>query len=204
MTAMSTTVRSIEMRALNLLRRAEALARPVDLDKVAAALGVLVHRETLEEEVSGVLIVKGEEKHVLLNKRQDRRRQRFTLGHELGHLVLHHTHGDRLIVDKQIRVYRRVGEPSSREYRDPDSMTDAREEQEANTFSAALLMPAPLMRRAALEIDLRDERDISSLSGLFDVSEPAMVIRLQNLNLVHTGFPSPGAGRVSAQQPLFA
>lgn len=198
------SVRSIERRATELLKRADALSLPVDLDKVASYLGARVHRETLEDEVSGVLIVRGAEKHILVNKRQDPRRQRFTIGHELGHLVLHDTPGDRLIVDKQIRVYRRVGEASSTAYTAPESSTTADEEHEANLFAAAALMPASLVRKAALERDLVDEDDIGRLSKLFAVSDPAMLIRLQHLNLLQVVSRATTLPHSPPQQALFA
>ena len=193
---------SIERTALELLRQAGALSAPVDLDKVVAALGAKVHHETLEDEVSGVLIVKGGEKHVLVNAAHHPNRQRFTIGHELGHLVLHDGQGDRLIIDKQIRVYQRVGEATSGAYSAPGSITKPYEEREANMFAAALLMPAPLVQHAALEHDLGDELDITALAKTFGVSEQAMFIRLQQLGVVEVALGKSSATRDDAQLSL--
>ena len=78
----------IELAAQEVLRSAGALSVPVDLDRVAAALGVRVHQEEFEDQVSGVLIVKGAERHIMVNKAHHANRQRFSIAHELGHLLL--------------------------------------------------------------------------------------------------------------------
>lgn len=181
---MGHSVKDIERVTLELLRQAGALSAPVDVNKVATLLGTKIHLQKLEDEVSGVLIVKDGERHVLANAMHHPNRQRFKIGHELGHLVLHDQAGDRLIVDKHIRVYQRVGESTASAYHAEDSMTKPHEEREANAFAAALLMPAPLVQHAALEHDLGDEFDIAALAKTFAVSEQAMSIRLQQLKVV--------------------
>ncbi len=49
---------------------------------------------------------------------------------------------------------------------------------------SALLMPDALLQRAALDHDLFDELDVLSLANAFGVSEQAMSIRLQQLDLI--------------------
>lgn len=185
---MAHTSESIELRAQEVLRLAGALSVPVDLNRVAAALEVCVHDEELENEVSGALIVKGKERHVLVNKAHHANRRRFTTAHELGHFCLHDDDGDRVFIDHQMRVYHRVGEANSSAYTQPGATTDPRQEREANMFAAALLMPAPLVTRAALELDMRDELDVTSMAKTFGVSEQAMSIRLQQLKVVSFDF----------------
>jgi len=178
------TTETVELAAQETLRKAGALAVPVDLEKVTASLGVKVHYEKMEDDVSGVLIVQGQQRHILVNKDHFLQRARFTLAHEIGHLLLHDSNADRMFIDHQMRVYQRVGEASSSAYSHPGSLTDARQEREANLFAAALLMPAPLVTRAALERDMRDEFDVAALAKTFVVSEQAMSIRLQQLKVV--------------------
>jgi len=68
-------------------------------------------------------------------------------------------------------------------------------------FAAALLMPAPLVTRAALERDMWDELDVTSMAKTFGVSEQAMSIRLQQLKVVSVDFdaerPEVAAGSAS-------
>lgn len=173
----------IEARAAEVLRHAGALSIPVDLQRVGESLGAKVKLTPLEDKVSGALLVKGGEKHIMINSSHPATRQRFTFAHEIGHLQLHDT-VNRLFIDEQMRVYQRVDASLSAVYEQPGSMTSPVEEQEANLFAAALLMPRHLLERAALERDLTDEMEVSALAAAFAVSEQAMSIRLQQLGVV--------------------
>jgi Zn-dependent peptidase ImmA (M78 family) len=153
---------------------------------VAQSLGVNVHFDTLEDKASGVLVVKGAERNVLINAAHHSNRQRFSLAHELGHLVLHDSEGDRLFIDTNMRVYQRVGASTDEAYNQPGSTTKPHEECEANQFASALLMPSELVQREALKLDLSDETDVAYLARLFGVSDQAMAIRLQQLEVVNS------------------
>lgn len=187
---MGRNLQEIERVAQEVLRQAGALSIPTDIDKVVESLNVRVHEEEMESDVSGVLIIKGEQRHVLVNREHPANRKRFTVAHELGHLVLHddeaerNATGERMFIDRQIRVYQRVAEPSAAVYKQEGSMTDMWQEREANAFAACLLMPAHHVTRAALERDLFDELSVASLAKNFGVSEQAMSIRLQQLQVV--------------------
>lgn len=180
----------IERIAQRILRNAGALTIPVDLDRVLESLNVRVHDEDMDDETAGVLIVKGEQRHILVNKDHPENRRRFTIAHELGHLVLHddeahgNASGERMFIDRQIRVYQRVGEATSAIYQQEGSLTTVQHEREANSFAACLLMPAPHVTTAALERDLFDEISVASLARSFGVSEQAMSIRLQQLQVL--------------------
>ncbi len=174
----------IERRASDVLKQASAFEAPVDLSKVARSLDVIVHFDTLEDKVSGVLVVKGGERNALINASHHSNRQRFSLAHELGHLVLHDSEGDRLFIDTNMRVYQRIGTPTDAAYGQPDSTTSAQEEREANQFASALLMPVDLVQEQARSLDLSEESDVAYLARTFGVSDQAMSIRLQQLRLV--------------------
>lgn len=174
----------IEKLADEVLRKCGALSVPVDLHRVCDQLGVKVHYEKLEEKVSGVLMIKGSEKHALINLEHHPNRQRFSLAHELGHLVLHDCRQDRLFIDTTMRVYQRVGASSDEAYSNGDSLTTPAEEREANRFASALLMPEALVRSHAIQLDLEEETDVALLARTFSVSDQAMSIRLQKLHLL--------------------
>lgn len=174
----------IEMRAEECLRKAQALSIPVDLEKVCDSLSIKVHYEQLEDKVSGVLMIKGGEKHALINATHHTNRRRFSLAHEIGHLVLHDCRQDRLFIDTSLRIYRRAGAPSDEAYANADSLTTPTEEREANLFASALLMPADLLRSQAIHLDLEEEGDVALLARMFSVSDQAMSIRMQQLNLL--------------------
>ena len=174
----------IELEARNVLLRASINGIPIDLSKVASSLNVNVHYDSLENNVSGVLVVKGQERHAIINADHHPNRQRFSLAHELGHLMLHNSEGDRLFVDTNMRVYQRVGSSNDEAYNQPESTTNPYEEREANRFASALLMPHDLVQREAVKMDLSEETDIAFLGRTFGVSDQAMSIRLQQLGLV--------------------
>jgi Zn-dependent peptidase ImmA (M78 family) len=98
------------------------------------------------------------------------------VAHELGHFILHP--GKPYLVDSTVRVNFRD---------DLASMATNREEIDANTFAAALLMPETLVRDAIGELrqaQLVDAaRVVERLAAQFDVSTEAMGYRLINLGL---------------------
>lgn len=195
------SVDAIEHMAQEMLRYSGALSIPVDLNKVVESHGVTLRYEPLEDQVSGALIAKPQECHLIVNAHHHPNRQRFTIAHELGHLRLHHLGGERLFIDTELRIYQRVGQAGAPEYSAPGSTTTPKEEREANMFAAALLMPAPFVQRAALEHNLWDELDIASLARAFGVSEQAMSIRLQQLRVVELAI-TPQASDSYNRNPL--
>jgi predicted transcriptional regulator len=174
----------IERRATDVLHQAAAYNVPVDLAKVAQFLDVSVHYDALEDKVSGVLVIRGGARHALINGTHHSNRQRFSLAHEVGHLVLHDAEGDRLFIDTNMRVYQRVGAPTDAAYSQADSSTKPHEEREANQFASSLLMPEDLVRKESKNLDLADEYDVAYLARRFGVSDQAMSIRLQQLDLI--------------------
>lgn len=174
----------IEREARAVLLNAAIKEIPIELSRVADSLSVNVHYDSLENNVSGVLVVKDQKRHAIINADHHPNRQRFSLAHELGHLILHDAGEDRLFVDTNMRVYQRTGSPSDNAYHQPESTTTPYEEREANRFASALLMPQDLVQKAAIDMDLSDETDIALLARTFGVSDQAMSIRLQQLGLV--------------------
>ncbi len=183
---MTLSQRAIESRALEVLDRTKSLCIPVPIDQVVASLGVQLHREILEDEVSGMLVCKGKVSHIIVNSKHHPNRQRFTIAHECGHLSLHHQKRDRLFVDTQLRVYKRTGSAKSGAYDEAASSTSPQEEAQANQFASALLMPKDLILKYVRErsLDLSDEIGVAAIAFAFGVSEQAMSIRLQQLGLL--------------------
>lgn len=168
--------RRADLAATRLLGQHRAARPPIDVDGLAAELGIAVVLRAFEDaDVSGMLF-RGEREVIGVNSAHSPRRQRFTIAHEIGHHVLHP--GRELILDAPVRV----------NFRDrTSSMATDREEIEANAFAAVLLMPEPMLRQELDRLPASTRRDpdatTAALADRFDVSTAAMGFRLINLGL---------------------
>ncbi|WP_305787838.1 ImmA/IrrE family metallo-endopeptidase [Symbioplanes lichenis] len=169
--------REIEAKAEAFLRQHKSLRPPIDVEKLALAEGIVVARNEFSGNESGFALSQGETRIIGVNSSTHPRRQRFTIAHELGHLLLHHKP---LIVDHSILVSRR---------NEISALGTDQEEIEANAFAAALLMPADAVERELSNAmkrirDFDRDRAVQKLASVFDVSTDAMGYRLVNLNLI--------------------
>jgi Zn-dependent peptidase ImmA (M78 family) len=168
-----------EHAARQLLAEWDAAALPIPVEDLARRQGATVHREPFAGDVSGMVVRDPDGgAHIAVNSFHAPVRQRFTIAHELGHLLLHE--GKPVIVEKVMRVNLRG--PTA-------SLGTDSEEREANAFAAELLMPAKHIDRAVgtylgQHPEPTDDELIRSLAGLFDVSEQAMRFRMINLRLL--------------------
>lgn len=181
-------IRSRYIRSLvgQILTTHNTYSVPVDVVKLATALGAQIHNEVAADNLSGFLLRDANTNRALIgiNSRHTETRKRFTIAHEIGHLLLHE--GDVLHVDQRegidlgLRVKRR----------DPDSSLGVdEEEKEANFFAAELLMPSVLLSKdlpelKASEPQEEDEEIIVKLADKYEVSVQAMTFRLTNLGLL--------------------
>lgn len=178
----------VERAASDLLHSVGGLKTRVPLHRIATFLKAEIHQQTFEDIVSGVLLIQGDERHIMVNKAHHPNRQRFTIAHELGHLVLHHNSGDGLFIDTHLRAYQRRGSAASGVYEESGSTTTPAEEWEANLFASALLMPRELLLSKTVGREYWDELDVAALAAEFGVSEQAMTIRLRQLDVLDSIF----------------
>jgi Zn-dependent peptidase ImmA (M78 family) len=148
---------------------------PVNVYSIAEAHNIIVRPETLEEAVSGLLVIQDDHAVIAVNERHHPNRQRFTIAHEIGHFLLHRDSAT-VFIDASPLFFR--DERSAKG-------TDV-EEIEANTFAAELLMPEPVLRELVNDqaVDPFDERALQRLAAEFGVSTLALTIRLTRLNLI--------------------
>lgn len=123
---------------------------PVNLDELAKGLGFqVVHLYSVADEFSG--LVSPKHRLIGVNGNHHRHRQRFTLAHELGHIVLEHP---------------------------PESTCSSLQivecNREADLFASELLMPDYFVTEL-----LPRTQSPAILARLFDVSEEAMVRKLR-------------------------
>lgn len=175
--------RATQAAELLLEKNPSKMGPPVNVRELARS-HAMIFRDNLPDDVSGLLIPPSPESSarwmIVVNKRHSPERQRFTLAHELGHLLLHEytkPHADGRNVVRYRNAVSALG-------------TD-REEIEANQFAAELLMPAsrliPRLESIGL-ISWSDETvtpDIScvltDLAYDFGVSQQALLLRIGNL-----------------------
>lgn len=178
------TRKEIEAIANELLRTTVGFRLPIPVESVANRRGIRVESVALGEDVSGLLVLHGDNATIGYNEDHAPVRQRFTIAHELGHRFLHaeEAHESGLFIDKTPRAEFRRDNMSS--------MGTRSQEVEANRFAAALLMPELLLKSAAAEfggaIDEGDDDVLQELASRFEVSVQAMSLRLATLNLLDT------------------
>lgn len=147
---------------------------PVPVEKIAKWFGAQVKFSPLDEELSGMVYIKSDTPIIGVNSLHHPNRQRFTIAHELGHLILHR---GRLInqvhVDKKFPVL----------MRDASASIGAElMEIEANNFAASLLMPTDLIARELRKqrFDIDDDQPIERLAKKFRVSKQALEYRIRD------------------------
>ena len=162
----------IEKLASDLLERHGITSAPIDPVVLADAHGIMVHNAVFAEDgISGLIAKRGDNVTLLVNANDAPVRKRFTIAHELGHLLLHLNdtqHGD--FIDTDLL---RTADPFNEV-----PLEHKREEVQANQFAAALLMPERLVKQA-----FRVTGDLGTLSDMFKVSQTAMSYRLAGLGL---------------------
>lgn len=143
---------------------------PVKLGQLARDLGVSIKISNMGAGISGQISRENDSYVIRVNRNEARERQRFTIGHELAHYLLH-----RSIIDSSPEgitdtVLYRSGKPERIEF-------------EANRLAAEIVMPMTLIER-----ELKDnfggvvtEATIEALASRFEVSKAAMEIRLSTL-----------------------
>lgn len=172
---MTILYKSIDEKAMKLLQQSDALALPVNLNRVVERLGLSLNEKPLENEYSGFLAVK--EKTIVVNLHHPPVRRRFTIAHEIGHYQLHRRSEDiPVFIDRA--VYHR---------KESVAGVDHLMEMQANAYAAGLLMPEALLDEYLEDhpaLDLEKPADIKTLAEEFEVSRPAMEFRLINLGFV--------------------
>lgn len=151
---------------------------PVDIYGIAEQHADILE-ERMHDDISGMLIpaqhtLRAKRCTIIVNKGHPEVRRRFTVAHELGHLLLHDYRTPHADTGFKIRFR------ANREY---DASVS--EEVEANQFAAEILMPTDILlaRTEALDIEYvpapaSNERAIESLAREFKVSKQALQIRL--------------------------
>jgi Zn-dependent peptidase ImmA (M78 family) len=148
---------------------------PVAVEAIASKLGATIVFEAMDRGVSGLLVRDKESLVIGVNATHPPVRQRFSIAHEIGHLVLHR--GRPMVIDHVRLNLRDENSSAATDY----------EEIQANAFAAELLMPKDLVLKELRNIDPSrngsEANLVADLAQAFDVSEQAMEYRLVNLGV---------------------
>jgi len=169
--------RRVELKAYQLLAECGITKAPIPVKSLASHVGATIQSEPFKgDDLSGMVFKHQGQIIIGINASHSNNRQRFTMAHELGHVVLHSL--DQVHVDKTFPVKLR---------NERSSQAVDRHEMEANAFAAALLMPEAMLKQdladeSGWETDYNDR--IEQLANKYEVSHTAMSFRLANLGLV--------------------
>jgi hypothetical protein len=140
----------------DLLRRFAITSPPIDPARIAQLMGVGV-RFVPKLPYSGSITSTEQSAEICVRMGEVPWRQRFTIAHELGHLMLH---------------------PVGQHFRDNDSFSGDRREWQANAWAASLLMPLWMVEPYAVKLGAQAS---GRIAAHFGVSEEAMNITLGRL-----------------------
>ena len=144
---------------------------PVDVIGIAKNYGITVYAAELDNGTSGAIKYDDKTKkfEIIVNRKNNFARQRFTIAHELGHYFLHREmlESSDIHVDTLYRAASTVDE----------GIETKEKEKEVDYFAGALLMNKMVVEK------LIKKYGIDELAEIFNVSYSAMTVRLSILGL---------------------
>ncbi|MCR8703613.1 ImmA/IrrE family metallo-endopeptidase [Weissella cibaria] len=135
----------------------------IDVERIAQLINITIQKDKSLTQ-SGSVEVVGDDILMKINEEEVDYRQRFTIAHEIGHVVSKHLELSKIL-------YRAVGTFNR-------DIEDKLQERQANDFAAKLLMPDKLIAYHFYDLHLT-EADV--LAKKFNVSLISMEYRLINL-----------------------
>jgi len=163
-------------KAEELLEQCGIRTPPVPVERIAKFLGAQVRYSPLDEELSGMIFVKDGVPIIGVNSLHHPNRQRFTIAHEIAHLVLHRPLITASVhVDKDFPILMRGTVAGM----GVDSVEIA-----ANDFAAELLIPREMLDEllAGKPFDIENDKPLEDLAKKFRVSKQMLIFRIQNLS----------------------
>jgi len=168
----------IQREAKKILTNFQIKKLPIPIKRIAKLMNITVKLANFEDDdISGMIFRDGEKVIIGINSHHPETRQRFTLGHEIGHFLLHDFN---VHVDARNAVPLRLRDEVSSQGTDD-------EEIEANQFAAELLMPVEFVKKQieGKRFDLDDDSEIiESFAKKFQVSTQAFTYRMMNLGVL--------------------
>lgn len=139
--------------------------KDLDVEAIAADAGVAVQYGHLNG-CDATLVGFGRRAIATIKRSPSRGRERFSIGHEVGHWELHRGHAFRC----------RVEDPSE------NLASDIAIEKEADSYASHLLMPGPLLNPIIKPLGMLGFSQIEEVANQFQTSLLATTIRLAHVN----------------------
>lgn len=133
----------------------------IDLDAIAWSVGARVRYRPLDS-CEARIVGSGDQAIISVNSKSGRRRQRFSIGHELGHW---HHHRGRMLMCGSDEIG--IGDV---ELHSPERMADR--------FASNLLMPDYLLRQVAKAHSKPTLQSVNAVADVFESSPTATAIRM--------------------------
>ncbi len=160
------TEESIRALARKFLKKNDLNSFPVDVKKAAEIVGAMVIFQKLPK-ISGVLL-RGDHKDfpyiIGVNVEKSFYHRRFTIAHEIGHILLNHFKKFKILYDS-----------------DDFILNSSQLEREANIFASELLVPKDKLKSV-----LKLNPSMKGLCNFFQVSEQVMQYRLKEILIVNS------------------
>ena len=158
---------------------------PVDVETFALSVGILEFRNLEVDGFVGALMTDLEKtKGIILSAAgMAMPRRRFTIAHELGHLLISAHRGDKRCTAKDLMENGR-------------ETLHQKEEAQANRFAAGLLMPKPWFAAQTDEMGSPDVSHLRPLASTYEVSLEAVANRYAELSAEACAFVFLRNGRV--------
>ena len=152
----------LERQATRLLKLTETLGPPVPVEAIVASQPRIIVKRVADLPSSGRAQWNGYAWVILVDSSEPKVRQRYSLAHELAHVVWHPLSHAVLPTTEKLLAEDRI-------------------EYACEYFAACLLMPRVWMKRAYFDNGIQD---VPTLARLFGVSWVAMRVRLEQLGFV--------------------
>lgn len=162
---------SPEKIVAEILRQQPDIPVPIPIEDLAKAVGITVIHRLETASFEGGLVTQPERVDgvILVNGNGSRQRQRFTIGHELGHYLI--------IAHQPVRPGQFTCSTEDMAIRTADRDDRAkRMEMEANRFSAAMLMPLARFRPEMRNLGKPDLDHVIALADRYDMSKEATAV----------------------------
>jgi Zn-dependent peptidase ImmA (M78 family) len=158
------------------LKKHGVTAPPVPVEEIIRAEGFRLEFVDYPDDTSGESWRKDGVGYMEVNRRHHRNRQRFTMAHELGHLLMchaRHRSEDPSVLERAPRGDQEEGQGETIDFEAKDPV-----EVEANQFAAELLMPRALFKK-----DWDTGMEARLLAQRYEVSEEAAWWRIRGFPL---------------------